>query len=203
MVAAETAWGGLQRGVGPGAEQASLGRQEHRGMPGPGGPTSPPQCPQQPLRRPEGPGPQLRSPACRWSSSSWALLPLDLKIQEPQWGPENRLGSPAWCWGWGLSAHGRASGSPEGPAHGARGRVVVLAGSGVWLGCEKVALNSPGGRTGLRGEIDAGRGEGCPACQATPAPPGGMVPREPWSRGADPGRGWSRPSAPEGRVRGT
>lgn len=146
---------------------------------------------------PEGPGPQ---PALTRLLLVFQLLgppALDLKIQEPQWGPENRLGSPGLVLGVGAVCPwpehlGALRASTRGTGQGWYLQEVVF-GLGV-----KVALNSPGGRTRLRGDR-CRQGVRLPCLPGLPAPPGGMVPREPWVGGLTPaGDGPAEPSALRG-----
>lgn len=197
MAAAETARGGLHRGVGPGAEQASLGARNTGGRPGTMRTSLPSPVPTAASPDPEGPGPQ---PALTRLLLVFQLLgppALDLKIQEPQWGPENRLGSPGLVLGVGAVCPwpehlGALRASTRGTGQGWYLQEVVF-GLGV-----KVALNSPGGRTRLRGDR-CRQGVRLPCLPGLPAPPGGMVPREPWVGGLTPaGDGPAEPSALRG-----
>lgn len=111
MVAVDTARGGLQPGVGPIAEQASLGARNTGGHPGMVRTSLPSPVPRAASPDPKGPGPQ---PALAHLLLVFQLLgppALDLKIQEPQRGPENRRGSPGLGWGW-LSVRGQSIWEP-------------------------------------------------------------------------------------------
>lgn len=89
----------------------------------------------------------------------------------------------------------RASGSPEGQ-HTRQGWYLPEVAFGLGL---KVVLNCPGGRTSLHGDRCRQRAR-LPCLPGLPAPPDGMVPREPWVGGLTPaGDGPAEYSALRGR----